>query len=102
MLFNVPLFWMVQLRRQNKLPSFLYLNKYFNPEQFEAWIPLKLKGSTHGNEYPYMNGLFPIGEFEFTEYDKVHRRVLVQMLSDFVHTRSKATTLVFTGTRHSS
>jgi hypothetical protein len=63
-------------------PTFLYLNRYYNIQQFEPWIPVK--GATHGNEYPYINGLFPVGEFPFSEKDNRHKQILVQMLGSFV------------------
>jgi hypothetical protein len=85
LLFNVSLFRMAQIRRGRGHPTFLYLNCFFNTNQFEPWIPVK--GATHGNEYPYMNGLFPVGEFTFTEQDNSHRRTLAKMLASFVKNR---------------
>ncbi|KAL3081031.1 hypothetical protein niasHT_037499 [Heterodera trifolii] len=82
LLFNVPLFRMARLRRRCAVPTFLYFNDYFNKCQFEPWTPFQ--GATHGNEYPYLNGLFPVGEFQFSEADRQHRATLVQMLSSFI------------------
>lgn len=82
LLFNVPLFWMARQRRQCQQPIFLYLNLYYNDEQFEQWVPVR--GATHGNEYPYINGLFPVGEFKFNQEDLKHQRALVQMIANFI------------------
>ncbi|KAI3416072.1 hypothetical protein GPALN_005624 [Globodera pallida] len=82
LMFNVPLFRIAQLRRRCGVPTFLYFNEYFNNSQFEPWTPFR--GATHGNEYPYLNGLFPVGEFQFNEADRQHRALLVQMLSTFI------------------
>jgi len=78
---------MAKLRQKhnNGQPIFLYFNRFFNVDQFAQehwWIPVK--GATHGNEYPYMNGLFPVGEFTFGEADKMHQRMVVNMLANFV------------------
>jgi hypothetical protein len=32
---------MAELRQQFRKPTFLYMNEYFNEEQFGEWLPIK-------------------------------------------------------------
>lgn len=48
-----------------------------------SFITLHGLAATHANEYPYMNGLFAIGEFEFNKKDKEFQQLLNKILSDF-------------------
>lgn len=59
-------------------PTFFYRTDHFNPAQFPA--AQLLQGATHANEYPYMNGQFAMGKFDFTEEDRLHRELLVEAL----------------------
>ncbi|KAH7723843.1 Protein GES-1 [Aphelenchoides avenae] len=83
-IFNVPVLWQAQQQADNGWPTYLYLNSFFNANQFPADIPLT--GSTHANEYPYMNGLFPVGDFHFDDDDRRHQQFWIQAISSFAKT----------------
>ena len=72
---------MAKIRMGKGHPVHLYINRYYNAQQFPAWLPVK--GATHANEYPYINGLFPVGEFTLNEQDRQHARALVQTMTSF-------------------
>ncbi|KAH7691443.1 CBN-GES-1 protein [Aphelenchoides avenae] len=80
-IFNVPVLWQAQQQADNGWPTYLYLNSFFNANQFPADIPLT--GSTHANEYPYMNGLFPVGDFHFDDEDRRHQQFWIEAISSF-------------------
>ncbi|KAI6230820.1 Carboxylic ester hydrolase [Aphelenchoides fujianensis] len=79
--FNVPAVLFARARTAHGHQSFLYLNSYFNPAQFDPEVPLQ--AATHANSYPYWNGLFPIGPFEFDENDRKFQRLLADTLVRF-------------------
>ncbi|KAI6190598.1 Carboxylic ester hydrolase [Aphelenchoides bicaudatus] len=79
--FSIPAVRMSQARAAIGWPSYFYVNSHFNPDQFPKDTPCK--ASTHANEYPYMNGLYPIGEFKFDEKDNQFQQVLNKVIVDF-------------------
>lgn len=85
-----------RLRAKAGWPTWCYYNEYYNPKQYPDWVPFMciyifyvilnkspFSGCTHANEYPYMNGLFPVGEFEFNSNDFSHSLYLVEMIVNF-------------------
>lgn len=82
-----------RLRAKASWPTWCYFNEYYNPKQYPDWIPFMgwpnsllfkyILASTHGNEYPYMNGLFPINKFEFNSTDIKNSLDLVQLIVNF-------------------
>uniref|UniRef100_A0A1I7S6N4 COesterase domain-containing protein n=1 Tax=Bursaphelenchus xylophilus TaxID=6326 RepID=A0A1I7S6N4_BURXY len=72
------------LRAANGLNTYLYHTEYFNPSQYPE--DLKIKAATHANEYPYMNGDFPVGHFEFDDDDREHQRIIVDMITNMALT----------------
>ncbi|KAI6212910.1 Carboxylic ester hydrolase [Aphelenchoides besseyi] len=79
--FNIPALFLARARTAYGSDSFVYVNSYFNEEQFPSEIPLK--AATHANSYPYMNGLFPVGEFEFNDKDREFQNLVADVLVRF-------------------
>ncbi|KAH7704616.1 Protein GES-1 [Aphelenchoides avenae] len=76
-IFIVPILRQATYQAETDWPTYLYFNTYYNPAQFCC---------THGNEYPYMNGLFPITEFEFTDADRQHQSFWASAIGSFAKT----------------
>ena len=47
----------------------------FNKTRISGWV--------HSNEKPYLFGLYPSGEFDFTEDDKKFREIFINALAEF-------------------
>ncbi|CAD5225689.1 unnamed protein product [Bursaphelenchus okinawaensis] len=82
--FNIGALQYADLRTANGLTTYLYHTEHFNPSQYPDDI--KIKAATHANEYPYMNGDYPVGAFEFDDEDRKHQKVVVDMITNMALT----------------
>ncbi|KAH7713258.1 CRE-GES-1 protein [Aphelenchoides avenae] len=82
-IFIVPILRQAKYQVAHDWPTYLYFNTYYNPAHGVTENETALSGCTHGNEYPYMNGLFPIAEFEFTDADRQHQSSWASAIGGF-------------------
>ncbi|CAJ0589179.1 unnamed protein product [Cylicocyclus nassatus] len=71
-------------RRKAGWKMYAYSFDHYNDAIWNSDVPERLRGSPHVNEYPYIFGLFILGNFEMGEKEQIVADVIQQSFINFV------------------
>ncbi|CAJ0589442.1 unnamed protein product [Cylicocyclus nassatus] len=84
--FNVPLIDEVVARRRYGSKMYVYSFDHYNDAIWSDDVPVRLRGSPHVNEYPYMFGVYALGNFSMTGKERTVADVVQQSFISFAKT----------------
>ncbi|VDM76582.1 unnamed protein product, partial [Strongylus vulgaris] len=83
-LFTVSLVDGAITRRNTGWDIYAYVLDHHNEAVWNDRVPKRLRGAAHASEFPYINGVYLLGEFKFDENDQVIADIFQQSIIEFV------------------
>ncbi|CAJ0589157.1 unnamed protein product [Cylicocyclus nassatus] len=83
-IFNVPIVDGILSRRKAGWTIYAYFLDHYNDAIWNDRVPKRLRGAAHASEFPYINGMHMLGDFEFDENEQRIADISQQSIIEFV------------------